>query len=317
MFISEIHSDKNASGDCMNEQRLSWDDYRFILAVGRAGSLNGASKRLGVSHPTVFRRINEIERKLGARLFERARDGYAATVTGEEVIAVAAEIEQRIEATERRLSGLDARPAGSLRVTTAEALLSGLMPPLLARFRQAYPRIVLELTADNATRDLSRREADVALRPGGQPPDSLIGRKIATIAAAVYRPRKFKLRAGADLGEQDWVVPDDSLSHIAMAQWGIKRGYHETAVLRSNSLLALRDAAAAGIGMAVLPCHLCDGDKRLVRVGDPIPELRSDLWLLTHPDLRRSARVKVFLDAMRTGFAELQPRLDGLPAREG
>ncbi|NUO76747.1 MAG: LysR family transcriptional regulator [Lysobacter sp.] len=295
----------------MNEQSLAWDDYRYILAVGRAGSLNGAAKRLGVSHPTVFRRVNAIERSLGARLFERAREGYTATATGEEVIAVAAEIEQRIEATERRLSGLDAQPAGTLRVTTVEALLYGLMPPLLARFRKAYPRIVLELAADNAARDLSRREADVALRPGGQPPDTLVGRKIATIAAAVYRPRGLKLRANAALDEQDWVVPDDSLSHIAMAQWGIRHGHHQRAVLRSNSLLALRDAVAAGIGMAVLPCHLCDGDKRLVRVGEPIPELRSDLWLLTHPDLRRSARVKVFLDAMREGFAQLQPRLDG------
>ena len=144
----------------MNEQHMSWDDYRFILAIGRAGSLNGAAKRLGVSHPTVFRRVNEIERKLGARLFERARDGYAPTATGEEVVRVAAEVEERIEATERRLSGLDARPAGSLRVTTVEPLLYDVLPPLLAKFRQAYPRIVLELTADNATRDLSRREAD-------------------------------------------------------------------------------------------------------------------------------------------------------------
>ncbi|KRC34919.1 MULTISPECIES: LysR family transcriptional regulator [unclassified Lysobacter] len=295
----------------MNEQSMSWDDYRFILAIGRAGSLNGAAKRLGVSHPTVFRRVNEIERKLGARLFERARDGYAPTATGEEVVRVAAEVEERIEATERRLSGLDARPAGSLRVTTVEPLLYDLLPPLLAKFRQAYPRIVLELTADNATRDLSRREADVALRPGGQPSETLVGRKVGAIAAAVYRPRRMQLATGADLGDCDWVVPDDSLSHISMAQWVRKRGYHERAALRSNSLLALRDSVAVGIGLAVLPCYLCDGDTRLVRVGDPIPELRTDLWLLTHPDLRRTERVRVFLDAMREGLAELQPRLDG------
>lgn len=298
----------------MNEQALGWDDYRFILAVGRAGSLNGAAKRLAVSHPTVFRRINAIERALGARLFERARDGYTPTPTGEEVIAVAAEIETRIAATERRLAGLDARPSGRIRVTTVEPVLYGLLPPLLAKFRREHPGIVLELVTDNAVRDLSRREADVALRPGGKPPDGLIGRKVGRIAAAVYRPRALRLPRGAGpeaLVACDWVVPDDSLAHIGMAQWLRRQRYDERAVLRANSLLALRDAAAHGIGLAVLPCYLADDDRRLVRVGEPLDALAADLWLLSHPDLRRTERIRVFSEAMREGLARLQPALDG------
>ncbi|MGJ7904429.1 LysR family transcriptional regulator [Lysobacter sp. 1R34A] len=298
----------------MNEQSLGWDDYRFILAIGRAGSLNGAAKRLAVSHPTVFRRINAIERALGARLFERARDGYTATPTGEEVIAVAAEIETRIAATERRLAGLDARLSGRIRVTTVEPVLYGLLPPLLARFRREHPGIVLELVADNAVRDLSRREADVALRPGGKPPEGLIGRKVARLAAAVYRPRALRLPRGAGpetLADCDWVVPDDSLAHIGMAQWLHRQRYDERAVLRANSLLALRDAAANGIGLAVLPCFLGDADRRLARVGEPLEGLAADLWLLSHPDLRRTERIRVFSEAMREGLARLQPMLDG------
>lgn len=298
----------------MNEQSLGWDDYRFILAVGRAGSLNGAAKRLAVSHPTVFRRINAIERALGARLFERARDGYTPTPTGEEVIAVAAEIETRIAATERRLAGLDARLSGRIRVTTVEPVLYGLLPPLLAQFRREHPGIVLELVADNVVRDLSRREADVALRPGGKPPEGLIGRKVARLAAAVYRPRALRLPRGAGpeaLADCDWVVPDDSLAHIGMAQWLHRQRYDERAVLRANSLLALRDAAANGIGLAVLPCFLGDADRRLARVGEPLEGLAADLWLLSHPDLRRTERIRVFSEAMREGLARLQPMLDG------
>jgi len=301
----------------MNEQSLSWDDYRFILAVGRAGSLNGAAKRLAVSHPTVFRRINAIERALGTRLFERARDGYTPTPTGEEVIAVAAEIETRIAATERRLAGLDARLSGRVRVTTVEPVLYGLLPPLLAKFRREHPGIVLELVADNAVRDLSRREADVALRPGGKPPEGLIGRKVARLAAAVYRPRTLRLPRGAGpeaLAGCDWVVPDDSLAHIGMAQWLHRQRYDERAVLRANSLLALRDAVAHGIGLAVLPCFLGDADRRLARVGEPLEGLAADLWLLSHPDLRRTERIRVFSEAMREGLARLQPMLDGRPA---
>ncbi|RDZ27400.1 LysR family transcriptional regulator [Lysobacter silvisoli] len=300
----------------MNEQGPDWDDYRYLLAVGRAGSLNGAAKRLGVSHPTVFRRINAIERKLGARLFERAREGYAATPAGEELLRIASELEERILDGERRLSGRDARPAGTLRVTTVEPILYGLLPPLLARFRREYPQIVLELTADNATRDLSRREADVALRPGGTPPDSLVGSRIAHLASAVYRPRAWRLREGADLSQLDWVVPDDSLSHTSLSRWARANGHHQRAVLRSNSLMTLRDAAAAGIGLAVLPCYMGDEHPRLARVGTPLPGVGADLWLLTHQDLRRTARVRVFLEAMRVGFAQWQDRLMGVAARD-
>ncbi|MGH8079988.1 MAG: LysR family transcriptional regulator [Lysobacter sp.] len=295
-------------------QGLAWDDYRFILAVGRAGSLNGAAKRLAVSHPTVFRRINAIERALGARLFERGREGYAPTPTGEEVIAVAAEIEARITTTERRLAGLDARPTGRVRLTTVEPLLHGLLPPLLAKFRRAHPGIVLEVMADNAVHDLSRREADLALRPGGQPPEGLIGRKIARIKAAVYRPRTLRLPREVgpdDLAGHDWLLPDGNLGNTAMAQWLRRQQYDRHAVLSANSLLALRDAAAAGMGLTVLPCYLGDAERRLARVGDPLEPLSSDLWLLSHPDLRRTERIRVFADALREGFAALQPLLNG------
>ncbi|MGO1070560.1 LysR family transcriptional regulator [Lysobacter sp. CA199] len=300
---------------------LAWDDYRFILAVGRAGSLNGAAKRLAVSHPTVFRRINAIERALGARLFERAREGYTPTPTGEEVIAVAAEIETRIGATERRLAGLDARPTGKVRLTTVEPLLQGLLVPLLARFRQAHPGIVLEVVTDNALHDLGRREADLALRPGSKPPpDTLIGRKLARLAAAVYRPRSLRLPRGAgpdDLAQMDWLIPDGSLGDIAMAHWLRRKQYDRRAVLSANSLLALRDAAVQGMGLVMLPCYLGDAERHLVRVGDPPPSAASDLWLLSHPDLRRTERIRVFADALCKGFAALQPRLDGAfgPAR--
>ncbi|MEH6422530.1 LysR family transcriptional regulator [Pseudomonas sp. CGJS7] len=302
---------------------LSWDDYRFILAVGRAGSLNGAAKRLAVSHPTVFRRINAIERALGARLFERAREGYAPTPTGEEVIAVAAEIEARIGATERRLAGLDARPTGKVRLTTVEPLLQGLLVPLLAKFRRDHPGIVLEVVTDNALHDLGRREADLALRPGSKPPpDSLIGRRVARLAAAVYRPRSLRLPRGAgadDLAGMDWLIPDGSLGDIAMAHWLRRKQYDRGAVLRANSLLALRDAAVEGMGLTMLPCYLGDAERQLVRVGPPQPAAASDLWLLSHPDLRRTERVRVFADALREGFAALQSRLDGasVPGQSG
>lgn len=295
----------------MNEQALDWNDYRLVLAVGRAGSLNGAAKSLRVSHPTVFRQINAIERKLGVRLFERARDGYSPTAAGEDVIAAAAELETRIEAVERRLAGRDERPSGTIRVTTTDTLLFGLLPPVFAAFRRAHPQIVLEVVADNAVYNLSRREADVALRPSGGPPDNLVGRKIANIAFAVYRPKRWRVRDGDDLTAHDWVAPDDSLSHLNSSRWLAREGYDRRATYRANSLLSLRDAAAQGLGLAVLPCYLGDRMPGLARVGEPVAELRNELWLLTHPDLRRVARVRVFMDEMREAMLALKPVLEG------
>lgn len=295
----------------MNEQSLGWDDYRIVLAVGRAGSLNGAAKRLALSHPTVFRRINAIERAIGVRLFERARNGYVPTPAGEEVIAAAMELEARISDIERRLAGRDERPAGTVRVATTDTLLLGPLPPLLAAFRREHPAIVLELVADNSLANLSRREADVALRPSAGPPDHLVGRKVANVAFAVYRPQSWR---GADPDVDHWVVPDDSLSHLRVSRWLAGHGYDRLAAFRANGLVALRDAAAQGVGQCVLPCYLGDASAGLVRVGAPVPELANELWLLTHPDLRRVARIRTFLDAMRAALEAQKDLFEGRAA---
>jgi len=272
----------------MNEQALGWDDYRVVLAIGRAGSLNGAAKTLAISHPTVFRRINAIERALGVRLFDRARDGYAPTPAGEDVVAVAIDLEARIDALERQIAGRDERPAGTVRIATTDTLLAGPLPPLVAAFRARNPQIVLEFAAGNSLANLSRREADVALRPSGDPPENLVGRKLARIAFAVYRARSQRR---ADPETDAWVVPDDSLSHLRMARWLAERGHDRRASLRANGLVALRDAAAQGMGLCLLPCYLGDLSPALARVGEPIAELENELWLLTHPDLRRVAQL--------------------------
>ena len=176
------------------------------------------------------------------------------------------------------------------------------------------------MTADNHTQDLARHEADLALRPGGEPPEGLVGRKVARLASAVYRPRALRLPRGAgpeDLDGYDWLAPAGNLAHIAMAQWLRRMQYDRRTVFSANSLLALRDAAAAGMGLTVLPCYLGDAERGLVRVGAPVEAMGADLWLLNHPDLRRTERVRALADALREGLRELQPRLSGVPQAAG
>ena len=179
--------------------KLPWDDLRVVLAVAEAGSLAGAGRRLGASHATVFRRLGDVERRLGVRLFERSRLGYAPTDAGEELAEAARRIEAEVHDAERRIVGRDLRPAGVVRVTTTDSLMVGLVSPILAAFRRLYPGIVLEVVVSNQVFSLSRREADVAIRSSSAPPETLVGRRVATIAQAVYDRRRT---AGGVIGAQ-------------------------------------------------------------------------------------------------------------------
>jgi DNA-binding transcriptional LysR family regulator len=277
-----------------HEQALGWDDARFVLAVQRTGSLTGAAARLKISHPTVFRRIRDIELAFGVRLFERSRAGYVATAAGDAVAEVAAEMEARFLALERRLQGADLRPAGNVRITTTDTLLASFLPGVLRELRERFPEITLELTSSNTPLDLSRREADVAIRPGGEPPEYLVGRKLGEIASAIYTARGGP--APADLHAASWIAPDDSLSHLASYRWIREAGLLERVALRANSLLHVCHAVRAGLGIGILPCYLGDHTPGLRRLGRPLPELTSPFWLLTHPDLRRVVRIRAVME---------------------
>lgn len=194
----------------MNRQ-LFWDDFRLILAVAEAGTLSGAGRRLGLSHATVFRHLGGIEGRLGVKLFDRARTGYTPTLAGEEVAAAARRIETEVLEVERRVVGQDLRPSGTLRVTTTDSLLFGLLSPILAEFRKAYRDISLEIAVSNELFSLPKREADVAIRPSLAPPETLVGRNVGTIAQAIYGRRDVipKNEGDLDIHAAEWVGPDE------------------------------------------------------------------------------------------------------------
>ena len=307
---------------------MNWDDLRVFLAIAREGSLSGAARALGVNHSTVFRRLNDFEQRVGTRLFERLATGYALTPAGDDMRRVAARVEEEIEGLDRRLGGQDVRLTGTLRATAPDTISSHLLAPHLAGFAKAYPGIQVELDMANAMFNLSKREADVALRPTRRPPPNLVGRRLCTIAFAAYAApaymKKSKGRNSNDPAAADpiandpgapdrwhWLSPDDSMAHIPSAQWLAKNRPNATVPFRSNSYLALAVAAAAGIGVVHLPCFVADRTPGLRRVLDPDPELSSELWLLTHEDLRRTARVRAFMDFMAEAILTERALLEG------
>lgn len=292
---------------------MNWDDLRYVLAIGRHGTLSAAARALGVNHSTVFRRLGQIESGLGVRLFERHSDGCTPTSAGEDALAMAERLEGDVLGLERRLAGRDTRPSGTVRVTTTDTLLTGVLGPALAAFTEAHPRIDLDIVVENRFLSLSKRDADVAIRPSASPPETLVGRRVATLAWAIYASSDHMAQAppAEDLTAQAWIAPDESLAQLAAAQWLRRALPGVRPVLRANSLLGLWTAARSGVGLALLPCFLGDSAPELRRVRPPLDELAGALWLLTHRDLRQVARVRAFLDVMDAELRRLRPTFEG------
>jgi DNA-binding transcriptional LysR family regulator len=288
------------------------DDLRLVRAIGEAGTLTGAARRLSVDHSTAFRRLGAIEKRLGVHLFERARDGYTPTQAGEAAIAAAARILDDLGDLERRLAGEDLRPSGTVRVTTTDTLLE-LISPILAELRAEHPEITIELVAANSFFALTKRDADIAIRPAAAAPENLVGRRLATLATAPYAAPVYLTRQAdpTELSAYEWIGFDDSLSHLGSARWVDANVANDRIVCRANSVLALRAAARAGMGVAALPCYLGDVDSALRRVHLPLADMEASLWLLTHPDLRRVARIRTVLDYVADRLIEQRALIEG------
>jgi DNA-binding transcriptional LysR family regulator len=295
---------------------LEWDDLRYVLAVANAGSLAGAARSLGVNHTTVLRRVGAFEKRLGLRLFERLPTGYVLTAGGEELIAAARHIDDTVTTLERKLAGQDLRLSGTVRVTTTDTLMGSILPEILAEFRESHPGIQVEVAVSNLMFNLTKRDADVAIRPAKDPPETLIGRRIAKVAFAIYGGLLYLAKHKAkDLAGHRWVGPDDSLTGTSVAQWMRSEQPESEITLRADSLLGLRQAAQAGFGLAALPCYLGDTAPGLVCVHPPIAEMETALWILTHEDLRHTARIQAFTEFAASAFGRRRPLLEGALAR--
>jgi DNA-binding transcriptional LysR family regulator len=287
---------------------MDWDDLRFFLALARSGSIRGAGAELGVSHTTVARRVDGLEEKLGARLFDRHRDGFVLTEAGHRLVPTAVRVEDEVAAAARDLAGRDARLAGPVRVTCGDEVLAGLLFDALAEWCQAHPEVDLQLVVDGRPFNLAKGEADVAVRVlarGASPPEYLVGQRVAPLVVASYGAREPAL----SLACPRWLgFPD------ARALGELVRGssYPDLPVWGSFSTLSLMvRAAARGLGWAMLPTYVGDAEPALVRL--PTPDLRhvADLWLLHHPDLKANARVQAARSALKACFSRNQARFDG------
>jgi DNA-binding transcriptional LysR family regulator len=287
---------------------MDWDDVRVFLAVARKGSMRAAGRALGLSQPTIARRLAAFEAAFGGSpLFDRLPEGLRLNAAGEQLVPEAESVEDAVLTLERRRAAASPVLSGTVRVSTGECAAGFLARCLSGSPTTALPSgITLELVFAQQEANLARREADMALRH--QPPESgdFYISKAGTFACAVYR------RRGADAGA--WVTYTDEQAHYAPARW-VQRQVEETGkrvALRASSMLMHLEAIRAGTARGVLPCYVGDDHPLLERLTPPIPEIAAEYWIIVHRDLRRAACVRAAIEWVKALFAEQRDVLAGV-----
>lgn len=279
-----------------------WNDLQIFLALEREGTARAAAARLKVSHSTVSRRVDALETRFGVKLFDRTPDGFMVTASGARILARAQQIEADMLELERSVIGDDIRLQGYIRLTAPPPVVEFLLFPILKAFRDRYPLISIEIMSSYGYADLSRRDADIAIRFSEAPDEHLVGRRLPEFRDSVYATRAYIAAHWRDGKPVDpawvgWMQEGAFADHIR------KTPFPKAPVAwRLPSLHQQAAAASHGFGMASLPLMMGDANPRLERVPGAGLQSGRPAWLLTHPDLRRLERVRVFAKFLAEGI---------------
>ena len=290
-------------------QPLDWDNVRVFLEVVRAGSVRQASQVLDVNQTTASRRITALEEQLGNKLFDRSVNGWMITPLGERLIESAEHMAEEAHTIERFVLAESQELRGRLRLTVGDICTQQLVMPAIKAFIKKYPEVDLEIVATRDDLNLSAREADIALRATDNPPENLVGKRIATLAFAVYGTKKY-LRQITDKNLKVPCITWIGDSHT-QPPWVEKSFPATPRVYRTSELGVMYQMAKQGLGIAQMPCALCDPDKTLFRLPAKHIEAGWGLWLLSHVDLRTTARVRIFKNFLSDELAKNIHLLEG------
>lgn len=287
---------------------MDWDDLRTFLAVARHGTLSAAARALGVTQPTMGRRLAAMEERTGARLLQRHPGRYALTPLGEAVLGNAERIEAEVLAAERTITGRDAALEGTVRLTTVDTLAARIVAPALAALQRRHPGIVIELVPDTRSLSLSRREADIALRMSRFEGHEVVARRAGRLAMGIYATPEWADRLNVEPARLITVLDDQA--HLPEAQW-LQEIFPDGIVgFRSNSREVQLQSALAGAGVAALARYRADPEPGLVRLCHDRPGLVRDVWLGVHADMRHMPRMRAVMEAILTAMQASKTILD-------
>ena len=284
------------------QYQITHADLSLVLALERGRSLAKAADLLKVDVSTVFRSIRRLEAALGTALFIKSRRGYLPTDSAQALAEQAERAEQALDAARIALASGEQVVSGTVRLTCTEAVLHSLLLPALADFMPNYPALALELGTSNTFANLSRRDADIALRLTNAPPEHLVGRCLGSTAYVICGHPSFKAAITTDLTSVPWIAPDDALQDHPTVVWrnqhhpGLHPRYH------CSGMSTVAQLVGRGLGVAALPDYMVHGLPGAEALSGALPACDTQLWLLTRPDCRA-------LRSVQTLFEELTPRL--------
>lgn len=281
----------------------NWDDLRFVLAVAESGSVSAAARLLGVNHATVLRRVAAFEEAQGGPVFEKSLRGYAVRPERLRVIEAAREVQLAVLGVGHLMQGVGAALRGAVRVTSTDTFCLSVLPPIVAHLQQDEPGLRIDLHCTNAHLDMGRMQADVAVRPAEQLSDDLDGRKVGRLGFAIY---------GTSEAGDRWLGLAGPLGRSVVAGWMAGRIDPVQVVGAADSFIILREMAAAGQGLAMLPCCLGDPDPRLTRHSALRDKVSVPIWVACHADLAGAPRIRAVRDRLALALEAEGPRLAGL-----
>lgn len=287
---------------------MNWDDLRIFLAITRTGSISGAARKLDVQHSTVSRRLQQLEKKLAVRLFDKKRSGYEITAAGENLKLAAERMEREVLGLDSSLLSSDQNISGTLRVATVNNIASSFLMPILASFKKLYPHIYLQVTVSNTDISLAQRDADVAIRITNSPTETLIGKRIALLASTAYTSRSYLKSLKKHASTPQWIGANCCTYH---KHWTKTLSKDHDSHFHVDDAILTQQAIRQDLGIGILPCYLGDTDSNLCRYSDPIDDMDLELWFLVHPDLNNTARVKVFRDYIAEEVGKISGFLHG------
>ena len=280
---------------------MDWTCIQDLVAVADTGSLSGAARRLGVSQPTIGRRIEQLERDLNASLFNRSPKGLVLTDTGEQVLVHAQRMAEEALAVERIASGSNLLLEGVVRVTLTDMLGVKWLPQKLPEFYARYPHLRLEVVVDNRTLDLVRREADIAIRFARPQQLDLVTRQSVMFSYGLYAADTY-LRQHAqpvslrDFRRHSFISYDETVFHIPELKRLEKLVGQSQITHRSTSLNGVLEAVSQGIGIGILGNYQASRVPGLVQIMPDKFNVTFTAWVVTHADIYRKARIRAVFD---------------------
>jgi len=304
----------------MQREMPDWSDLRFFLELARTGTLAAAGRKLGVDNTTVGRRLAALEHDLGSKLFARTPDGLVLTAAGEAIRTAGEEMEHAVLRGEQRALGADRKLSGQVRLATTEMLGEMVVLPALRSLHARHPQIRVDLVTGTGRLDVARREADVALRYARPESGDLVARRAGMVAFGVYASKTYLAAHGrparaSGFSGHDIVGYDAGIRHWRPGPLGAEPVRDARVVLRTNSTLMLLQAVRLGIGIGSLPCCLARPDPDLERVPAGAPAELDEVWLVVHPDVQRTSRMRAVIEALEARMADVAAELSG--SREG